>query len=84
MISRANHAASLSILTGGVTEPGEESLLMLAKIEHLRYSRYLTAHGYSYGEEDDDVFNTNHQICSWGIIRSLDFATFCSFSLRLP
>ena len=72
MISRANHAASISILTGGATEPGEESLLMLAKMEHLRYSRYLTAHGYSYGEEDDDVFNTNHQICSWEELREED------------
>ena len=56
----------------GVTEPEEESLLMLAKMEHLRYSRYLTAHGYSYGEEDDDVFNTNHQICSWEELREED------------
>ena len=64
MISRANQVQDLAqfVNPAAVTE---EELENLSRREHLRYSRYLTAHGYSYGEEDDDVFKTNHQICDW-------------------
>lgn len=66
-ISRANHAGSLAILLGG-TIPAElsgEALENVAKTEHLRYARYLTAHGYSFAAEDDELLKTNHQICGW-------------------
>lgn len=68
-ISRANHVASMGYLLGG--DPLSENevtgalLENLAIAEHIRYSRYLEAHGYSYAAEDDDAFKTNHQICGW-------------------
>lgn len=68
-ISRANHTASLGYLLGpgfSVDSDLPDGLLEnLAKAEHLRYSRYLEAHGYSFAVEDDDAFKTNHQICPW-------------------
>ena len=62
LISRANHVPSLAAMTCSKTEVSAETLENLARMEHLRYSRYLAAHGYSYAEEDDDVYKTNHQI----------------------
>lgn len=64
-ISRANHVGSLSVFTAGESEVSEAALENLARMEHLRYSRYLAAHGYSFAQEDDDVYKTNHQICDW-------------------
>jgi len=64
-ISRGNFRPSLLHLSGGLTEVTDDVLENLAKCEHLRYARYLLAHGYSFGMEDDDAFRTNHQICSW-------------------
>ena len=57
-ISRANHTASFSAVVAGNSNVSDETLENLARMEHLRYSRYLTAHGYSYAAEDDDVFKT--------------------------
>lgn len=86
MISRANHVASLSLFAQGadacanvdaaagvdVGNLSESALQNLSRMEHLRYQRYLTAHGYSYGPEDDDVFKTNHQICEWSALSDDD------------
>ena len=73
MISRSNHLPSLTTLLGDTSrELAQNTMLILAKMEHLRYSRYLTAHGYSYGAEDDDVFKTNHQICGWDSLTEAD------------
>ena len=65
MISRANHIASLSLITDGNAQLSPSAIGNIARCEHQRYSRYLTAHGYSFAAEDDDVFKTNHQICAW-------------------
>lgn len=65
LISRANHASSILQCTDGQTELSDTAMENLAKMEHLRFSRYLVAHGYSFAKDDDDVFKTNHQICSW-------------------
>ncbi|MCQ2066183.1 MAG: hypothetical protein MJY65_00805 [Bacteroidaceae bacterium] len=72
LISRANHVASISLFTNGMHEVSPEALENLAHAEHLRYSRYLTAHGYSSAAEDDDVFKTSHQICSWNELSEED------------
>lgn len=65
LISRSNNLPTLSVMTAGKSEVSPDVLENLAKREHLRYSRYLTAHGYYYSAEDDDVYKTNHQICPW-------------------
>lgn len=72
LISRANHAPTKSLLTGGKTSVMAESLENLSKCEHLRYCRYLLAHGYTYDLEDDDVIKTNHQICPWDKLSEQD------------
>ena len=68
-ISRANHVASVKTLLGGQSvdagNVSKELLENLAVVEHIRYARYLSAHGYSLADEDDDAFKTSHQICSW-------------------
>ena len=71
-ISRANHVASLGVFTCGRYDVSAEALENLARMEHLRYSRYLMAHGYSYAETDDDVFKTSHQICDWTALTEQD------------
>lgn len=70
-ISAANHIPSKLYLSGG-PEVSEEVLEKLAVTEHLRYKRYLLAHGYSYSTEDDDVLKTNHELCSWNELPELD------------
>ncbi len=72
LISRANHTASFSAVVAGNCNVSDETLDNLARMEHLRYSRYLTAHGYSYAAEDDDVFKTSHQICDWNSLNDDD------------
>ncbi len=72
LISRGNHIASLLCMTAGETQVSPEALENLAKMEHLRYSRYLVAHGYSFAEQDDDIFKTNHQICGWDDLSDSD------------
>ena len=72
MISRANHINSLAVFTDGRTEVSSEVLENLAKGEHLRYSRYLSAHGYVFADVDDDAFKTSHQICSWADLTDAD------------
>ena len=76
LISRANHVASLEMLLGGRTgktqEPSAALIENLAVAEHLRYARYLAAHGYSFADEDDDAFKTSHQICVWDELREED------------
>lgn len=64
-ISRANHISTKLAMAGWDTDLSKETLENLAMCEHLRYSRYLKAHGYSYDTEDDDVMKTNHQLCGW-------------------
>ena len=64
-ISAANHISTKLMLSGWSTDLDPETLENLARTEHLRYSRYLRAHGYSFDKEDDDVLKTSHQICSW-------------------
>lgn len=72
LISRANHTATVSAVVAGNTQVSDEALENLARMEHLRYSRYLTAHGYSYAAEDDDVFKVSHQICDWNSLTEED------------
>lgn len=76
LISRANHVASLEMLLGGNPckdqDASAELIENLAVAEHLRYARYLAAHGYSFADEDDDAFKTNHQICSWDELKEED------------
>lgn len=62
-ISRANHIPTKRLFCDGEMTP--EILDRMAMAEHLRYSRYLLAHGYSFASDDDDVLKTNHQLCSW-------------------
>lgn len=64
-ISRANHIPTKLALSGWDSHPGAETLETLARCEHLRFSRYLKAHGYAYDKDDDDVMKTNHQLCAW-------------------
>ena len=64
-ISCANHISTKLNLAGWSTEVDPETMENLSRTEHLRYSRYLKAHGYTFDAEDDDVLKTNHQICSW-------------------
>lgn len=63
-ISRANHIPTKKMFAGDAT-PSGEVLENLARMEHLRYVRYLEAHGYTFSPEDDDVLKTSHQICPW-------------------
>lgn len=63
-ISRANHVPSKRFI-GGEDFASAEKLENLAMVEHLRFSRYLKAHGYTYAPDDDDVLKTNHQLCEW-------------------
>ena len=63
---------SLAVFTDGRTEVSSEVLENLAKGEHLRYSRYLSAHGYVFADVDDDAFKTSHQICSWADLTDAD------------
>ncbi|MCQ2151165.1 MAG: hypothetical protein MJY46_04800 [Bacteroidales bacterium] len=72
MISRANHIGTLSEFTNGSAKLSPSAIGNLARCEHLRFSRYLTAHGYSYAADDDDVFKTNHQICAWEDLTDAD------------
>lgn len=65
LISRANHVASLAVFTDGHKEVSDEALGNLTRMEHLRYARYLAAHGYHFSDTDDDLFKTSHQICKW-------------------
>lgn len=64
-ISRANHAQTKLLLSGGKTSFSDNQLENLAKCEHLRFARYLLAHGYTFDIDDDDVLKTNHQLCPW-------------------
>ena len=52
------------MMTSGKAELSSEMLEILARCENLRFSRYLKAHGYTSGN-DDDVLKTNHHLCSW-------------------
>lgn len=76
-ISRGNFRPSLLFLSGNSTVVSDEVLLNLAKSEHLRYRRYLLAHGYSYDKVDDDAFRTNHQICDWSELSDEDRKYHC-------
>jgi len=71
-ISRANHIPSKKDFTMGREGLTEAALENMARCEHLRYSRYLLAHGYSFSEEDDDVMKTNHHLCSWNRLSEED------------
>lgn len=74
LISRANYSGSLATILDGC-EPSrlsEAALWNFARTEHLRFSRYLAAHGYSYADEDDDVMKTNRQICDWSKLTDED------------
>ena len=64
-ISRVNHIPTKMMMTSGQTSLNPKMLETIARTEHLRFSRYLKAHGYTFGPTDDDVLKTNHQICSW-------------------
>ena len=72
LISRANHVASISMINCGERDVTPGTLENLARMEHLRYSRYLAAHGYSYSTADDDVLKTTHQICDWDDLTEQD------------
>lgn len=86
-ISRANHITTKLMLVGWDTNIDDNTLENMAKTEHLRYSRYLKAHGYTYEPEDDDVMKTNHQICTWEQLseedkqyhRNMVLASFATF-----
>jgi hypothetical protein len=71
-ISRVNHITDKLILAGWDSSVDEAKLENLAMCEHLRFSRYLRAHGYSYDAEDDDVMKTNHQLCEWSQLSEED------------
>lgn len=72
MISRVNRLDSLRALVGTSEQMSDSLLDNLARGEHLRYSRYLSSHGYSYAADDDDAFKTNHQICPWDELTDVD------------
>lgn len=69
-ISRANHIPTKRLFCDGEMTP--EILERMAIAEHLRYSRYLLAHGYSFAPDDDDVLKTNRQLCSWSELSEQD------------
>lgn len=71
LISRANFIPTLRRIAGSASL-NEIALENLAKTEHLRFSRYLLAHGYRYGSEDNGIFKTNHQICDWESLSDTD------------
>lgn len=71
-ISRANHIPTKLMMTSGKRDLTPEMLENLARCEHLRYSRYLKAHGYTSDAVDDDVLKTNHQLCSWNELSDED------------
>ena len=72
LISRANFAPSMLFCTGGQTDLSDTALENLARMEHLRYQRYLVAHGYSFAQTDDDMFKTSHRICNWDSLTDED------------
>ena len=65
LISCANHISTKLSLALWSSELDAGTLENLARTEHLRYSRYLKAHGYVYDAGDDDVLKMNHQLCPW-------------------
>lgn len=71
-ISRANHMSTKIALTGWNTDVDEKTLENLAMCEHLRYSRYMRAHGYTFDKEDDDVLKTSHQLVTWAELNEED------------
>lgn len=72
LISRANHLEFLRAFVLGNPDVPASALENLARMEHIRYSRYLAAHGYSYSIEDDDLLKTSHQICPWENLTETD------------
>lgn len=72
LISRANHLASVRMISTGRHELADAALENLARREHLRYRRYLEAHGYVFDVTDDDILKTNRQLCPWEELKPED------------